>query len=105
MTVALVLLAAVMVWRAELGRRARATDRRRVIEHVGFTTVGLIDAFVVVTIFNRGVPGWLTAAIAVGIAVAGHLAIHAVSSRSSATATDRVERQHAAPSIGASSRG
>lgn len=59
-TAALGLLAVVMAWRADLARRTPATDPRRFIGHVGFTTVGLIDAFVVDTIFNRGALGRFT---------------------------------------------
>jgi len=42
------------------------------VGHVGLTLVGLVDAFVVVTILNAGVPGWVTAIVGVAIAVAGH---------------------------------
>lgn len=91
-TAALVVLAAVMVWRAELARRTRITDPPRFVGHVGFTIVGLIDAFVVVTVVNSGAPGWLTATVGVLIAVAGHLVIHAVRDR--AAAKDRPDLQH-----------
>jgi hypothetical protein len=72
----LVGLGSVMVAHTELAARTR--DTRRVIDHIGFTVVGLVDAFVVVTVFNAGAPGWLTAAIGASIAVVGHLAIRRV---------------------------
>lgn len=72
---ALIALGALMVAKAEQARRTRTTSRRRYVDHVGFTIVGLVDAFVVVTVITVGVPGWLTSAIGAGIAVAGHVVI------------------------------
>ena len=71
----LVVLGAVMVGHAELARRSRRVDRQRFIDHVGFTVVGLVDAFVIVTLFNTGVPGTVAAIVGVGIAISGHLAL------------------------------
>ena len=83
-SIAVVVLGAVMVAHAELARRVRLTDHRRFVDHVGFTVVGLVDAFVVVTVFNNGVPGWGSATIGAVIAIAGHMAIRAQRTRSAA---------------------
>lgn len=77
----LVLLGGIMLRHAELARRVRRTDAIRFVEHVGFTVVGLIDALVVVALFNAGTPGWAAAIVGVVIAVAGHVAIAAVRRR------------------------
>lgn len=72
------LLAGVMIWRAQLARRLlRAGDYPSVavIGHVGFTLVGLFDAFVVVGLLDLGAPGWLAVVVALVVAVAGHLVI------------------------------
>ena len=80
----LVALATFMVWRAEQARRLADRRSRRFAEHTGFTLVGLIDAFVVVTLFNLEMPGWLVAVIGVGIAGVGHVVIgHRSPARSS----------------------
>jgi hypothetical protein len=81
---ALVALAGFMVWRAEQARRLADHGSQRPAEHVGFTVVGLVDAFVVVTLIGLGLPGWLIAVIGAGIAVVGHLVIgHRPTRRSS----------------------
>ena len=83
----LIALGGFMVWRAEQARRVRGSSSPRFIEHLGFTLVGLIDAFVVVTVFNLDAPPWLVIAVGVTIALAGHTAIGAVAaSRRAATA-------------------
>jgi FtsH-binding integral membrane protein len=71
----LVALATFMVWRAKQARRLADHRSRRSAQHIGFTLVGLIDAFVVVTLFNLEMPGWLVAVIGAGIAGLGHVVI------------------------------
>lgn len=73
---AFTLLAVVMVARAVL---ARGLDRRSpaYLEHVGFTLVALVDAFVVIAVLNAGAPVWVVVASGVVIAVAGHFALQA----------------------------
>jgi len=70
-------LAAVMVWRAVLARRIRPAGMPSpgYVEHVGFTLVGLFDAFAVIAVLNAGAPIWLVVGTGVLIAVAGHFAI------------------------------
>jgi len=71
-------LAAVMVWRAELARRLLVSGSYpspAAVGHVGFTLVGLADAFVVVTVLNLGAPGLVVAAVAVLVAGTGHVAV------------------------------
>lgn len=75
--VALVALGAVMVGHAELARRVRTEPSTRFVDHVGFTVVGLVDAFVIVALVNAGAPGAVAATVGAVIAVAGHLAIGA----------------------------
>lgn len=78
---ALVALAGVMVWRSEAAARADRPSRAY-IDHVGFCLVGLFDAFWVVTLLRLGLPGWAVGAVAVGIAVIGHVAVGAAARRS-----------------------
>ena len=73
----LVGLGLVMVAHTEGARRVRRVDRRRFVERLGFSAVGLVDAFVVVTVFDAGAPGWLAALLGAALAIAGHLAIRA----------------------------
>ena len=58
--VGLIVLGAVMCARAGLARRERGTatsgPSRRCVQHVGFTLVGLVDAFVVVAVLRAGAP-------------------------------------------------
>ncbi len=71
-------LAGLMIWRATVARRLlRAGDypSPAATGHVGFTLVGLFDAFVVVGLLDLGAPGWLTVVVALVVAVAGHLLI------------------------------
>jgi len=75
---ALVALAGFMVWRAEQFRRLADHRSQRSAEHVGFTVVALVDAFVVVTLVGLGLPGWLVAVVGAGIAIIGHLGIATV---------------------------
>lgn len=81
---AFAVLGAYMIGRAELARRiqpAGAPPSPRYVEHVGFTVVGLFDAFIVITVLNVGAPVALVVAAGVLVAVAGHFAIHAVRAR------------------------
>lgn len=78
--VGLLVLAAVMVLRAELARRLLqrgAHPSPAVTGHVGFTLVGLADAFLVVTVLNLGAPGWAMLTVGVVVAVVGHIVVGA----------------------------
>lgn len=76
----LVGLGIVMIAHTEGARRVRRHDPRRFVERLGFSVVGLVDAFVVVTVFGIA-PGWVAAIVGVAIAVVGHLAIGAAAGR------------------------
>ena len=80
-------LGGVMVWKAERARRVRCSPGPGFVDHTGFTIVGLVDAFVVVAMFNLGLAGWAVAAIGVAIAAAGHLVIVNVRARASRRAS------------------
>ncbi|WP_219419623.1 hypothetical protein [Pseudonocardia nigra] len=73
-TGALVVLACVMLARAHLAA-GRPVRTPAYVHHVGFGLVGLFDAFWVVALLRAGLPGWVVGAVAVGIAVAGHLVL------------------------------
>lgn len=74
---AFTLLAVVMVVRAVLARRLLPVRSPAYLEHVGFTLVALLDAFVVIAVLNAGAPIWLVVASGVLIAVGGHFALQA----------------------------
>lgn len=69
----------VVVWQGGRAWQARpvngVTISVRCYEHLGFTLVALVDAFLVVTVLNAGAPGWAVAATGVVVALAGHLAL------------------------------
>jgi hypothetical protein len=75
----LIALAAAMVVRAELaGRRPPAATggpTAAYVEHIGFTLISLAVGFVVVSGIRLGMPGWLVAALGVGIVAAGRSAV------------------------------
>lgn len=80
----LLVLAAVMVSRAELARRLAVRGNHPspdAVGHIGFTLVGLADAFLVVTVMNLGAPGGVAVAVAVLVAGAGHVAVGRVRRR------------------------
>lgn len=75
---ALLVLAAAMVWRAELARRLRRDGRyptRATVAHIGFSLVGLLDAFLVVTVLNLGATTLVVVGIAIAVALVGHLLV------------------------------
>ncbi len=78
-------LAAAMVVRAELaGRRPPAATggaSAAYVEHVGFTLISLAVGFAVVSGIRLGAPGWLVAALGVGIVLAGRSAVARVGRR------------------------
>jgi len=82
---ALTALGGVMVLRAAQARRlvpsGAGRPSGRYFDHIGFTLVALVDAFLVVTVLNLGVPGWAVATTGVLVAVAGHFALRAFRSR------------------------
>lgn len=73
------LLAAVMIWRAVLARQlVRAGGRHPTsgfVDHVGFTVISLLDAFVVVAVLDLAAPVWAVVAAGVVGGIAGHVAI------------------------------
>lgn len=82
--IALAALGAGMLAKAELARRCRPTTgppSSRHVQHVGFTLVGLVDAFIVVLVLNAGAAAWLVTASGVAIAVAGHFGIRSAELR------------------------
>jgi hypothetical protein len=91
---AFALLAAVMVGRGVLARRARGPAY---LAHIGFTLVALFDAFVVVAVLDLGAPIWLVVGAGVLIAAAGHVVLRraAQPSRSTPTAPAAPEAQQA----------
>lgn len=87
---ALVGLAAVMVARALLAGGVPPGRRAAYVYHVGFGVVGLFDAFWVVALMRAELPGWAVGAVAVGIAVAGHLLLVQIAARSVRPTESRV---------------
>lgn len=72
----LLVLAGAMLWRAELARRLLVVGdypSPAAFDHVGFTLIGLADAFLVVTVSNLGAPGAVVLGVAVLGAVLGHV--------------------------------
>jgi hypothetical protein len=73
---ALSALGALMVWRGARARRIAATSRpqpsARELDHLGFTLVALLDAFVVIGALDLGAPGWLVGVVAIAVAAIGH---------------------------------
>lgn len=76
---ALCALGAFMLWRGSrahsLGRAGG--DRSSYIDHLGFTLIGLLDAFAVVAVLDLGAPGWAGGAVGVAGAIGGHYALAA----------------------------
>jgi hypothetical protein len=66
-----------MVWRGTRARRIAASSRQqpsaRELDHLGFTLVALLDAFVVIAALDLGAPGWLLAVVAIAVAAMGHV--------------------------------
>lgn len=81
---ALSALGAFMLWR---GRRAHALGRAGAnrssgyIDHLGFTLVGLLDAFAVIAVLDLGAPGWAGGAVGAAGAIGGHYALAAFKAR------------------------
>jgi hypothetical protein len=82
---ALLVLAVVMVVRAELAARrppaATGGPTPAYVEHVGFTLISLAVGFVVVAVLRLGAPGWLAAAAGVGVVLTGRVAVAAARRR------------------------
>ena len=74
---ALSALGALIVWRGAQARRIAASSRTqrsaRELDHLGFTLVALLDAFVVIGALDLGAPGWLLGVVAVAVAAIGHV--------------------------------
>lgn len=87
---AFVALGAYMIWRAAQARRlllASPAERSpRYLDHLGFTLVALLDAFIVILVLDLGAPGWTVAAIGVLGAAAGHRAVTTLKRRLTASA-------------------
>jgi hypothetical protein len=75
----LIVLAAVMVVRAELAARQpparNGGPTAAYLEHIGFTLISLADGFAVVTAVRSGAPAWAVGVLAVGVVVIGHLTL------------------------------
>jgi len=75
----LIVLAGVMVARAELAVRRRPAltggPTAAYLEHLGFTLIALADGFAVVTLIRGGAPGWAVGVLAVAVVVVGHLTL------------------------------
>jgi len=73
---ALVALGALMLWRAVQARRLlpgpRTEPSPRYLDHLGFTLVSLLDAFVVIAVLDVTRLGSLAAVVGLAGAVAGH---------------------------------
>jgi hypothetical protein len=69
-------LGALMVWRGAQARRIAAASgtqwSARQLDHLGFTLVALLDAFVVIAALDLGAPGWLLGVVAIAVAAIGH---------------------------------
>lgn len=91
--VALLGLAAVMIWSAVQAQRIlrghAGRPTARYLDHLGFTLVALFVGFVVIAMLDLGAPGWLAAAIGALGAVAGHLALRRLKAGLAAASTDR----------------
>lgn len=87
---AFVALGAYMIWRATQARRLLPTmsDQLspRYLDHLGFTLVALLDAFVVILVLDLGAPTWLVVTIGVLVAAAGHRTITTLKRRLTTTA-------------------
>jgi len=71
-------LGAVMVARAIAAHRLLTAGRARsprYLDHIGFTLVALLDAFLVILVLDLGAPGWLVTGAGVIGAIAGHHAL------------------------------
>ena len=81
----LLVLAGVVVVRAELAVRARPERTGGVsaayLGHLGFTLIALADGFAVVAAIRAGAPGWLVGAGAVAVVAAGHATVRATARR------------------------
>ena len=75
----LAVLAVVVVVRAGLAVRGRPQltggPTATYLGHLGFTLIALADGFVVVAALRAGLPGAAVAALAIGVVVAGHVAL------------------------------
>jgi hypothetical protein len=82
---ALVALGGYIVWRGLQARRLAlanpAQPSRRYLDHLGFTLVALLDAFIVITVLDLGAPVWAVAGVGVAGAVVGNRAIAALKGR------------------------
>ena len=79
-----VALGGFMLWHAACARSIRpasAGPSPRYVEHIGFTLVALLDAFLVVAVLNLGASGWVVAAVGLLVAGAGHFVLRAVRDR------------------------
>jgi hypothetical protein len=101
LSIAFLALGGFMLWRAVQARRllAHAPDERspRYLDHLGFTLVALLDAFVVIAVLDVSGLGWLAAVVGVAGAGAGHRALASMKRRLGARAPDEAtDRAHSA---------
>lgn len=70
-------LGAVVLWRGVIARQVTPRHGRtpcaRCVANFGFTLVALVDAFLVLTVLDAGVPGPVVATTGVVVVVIGHL--------------------------------
>ena len=81
----LLVLALVMVGRSVLAVQQRPAPGEAptaaYLDHLGFTLISLVAGFAVVAVFRAGAPPWVLVVAAVGVALAGHVALHATKRR------------------------
>lgn len=69
-----------MIWQAEQARRV--TERSgQYFDHLGFTLVALLDAFIVIAVLNLAAPIWVVVAVGILGAGLGHLTIRTLKTR------------------------
>jgi hypothetical protein len=80
---AFAVLGLVMLWLAFDARRL-PTRSPGYVDRVGFTLVGLFDAFIVITVLNLGAPVALVVGSGVLVAIGGHFVLRGAKARISA---------------------
>ncbi len=90
-SLAFLALGGFMLWRAVQARRLLSrppTPSPRYLDHLGFTLVALLDAFIVIAVLDLTELGWLAATIGVAGAAAGHRALASTKRRLGPPAPD-----------------
>ncbi|GAA1126975.1 hypothetical protein [Citricoccus alkalitolerans] len=77
-----------MVWRAlQAGHAWRRSDRGRLIDHVGFNLIALATGFLAVVVLRAGAGVVGILAVAIGVPILGHWAIHRLKARAARSAS------------------